>query len=328
MWFKQTNGSTTRNLKVKIGSSFGMALMQNGYLCLERQESIDYISSIRFKKKYGIEFIAIPDGEVPKIEPRPKSAQKNEISTLLNINPVIQSKPVIPKRVDNFKGKRLFYTALYGDYDVLKEIPKTMENYHAICFTDNPEIKTKTWKVVNFKYRPTGKTNSRFYARFIKTQIHKIYPLYEYQYVIWIDANARLKKDIQFLLEDMNDKCLSVFGHGDRNCLYDCAEVVVKFGKSDGKLVSKQLEKYMGESMPKHYGLWATHLLMWKPCQVMYNFLDLWYGQIKEYSIRDQVSFPYLLWKTKLPMRTIMNSCLYEAKWHEFVGLTTHESNK
>lgn len=84
MWFKQINGADTKKLRIKIGSSYGIFTMQNGYLHLERPESIVYISSDKFMKHYGIMLEKISDDKAPKIEPMKRIIDVEQIKPILN----------------------------------------------------------------------------------------------------------------------------------------------------------------------------------------------------------------------------------------------------
>ena len=53
------------------------------------------------------------------------------------------------KTIEDIKNNKIaIYTAFTGDYDTLKEPEVIDENCDYICFTDNPNLESDTWKII------------------------------------------------------------------------------------------------------------------------------------------------------------------------------------
>lgn len=227
--------------------------------------------------------------------------------------------------VETRAPKVLFYSAISDDYDTLNEIEFPLDNCDYICFTNNSNIESKTWKIIQIDDREDIKITGQLFARKIKLQIHKYYDVNDYKYIVWIDANIKIKKDVRPLITNIGNNQLSLVNHSNRKSLRECAEICAKYGKDKEDIIKKQIEKYDKENMPKDFGLWATHILIWKPTLGMFNFFDLWYKEVREYSVRDQISLPYVLWKTKISYNTILGMTLLDALWNKYFEWQGHQ---
>jgi hypothetical protein len=64
----------------------------------------------------------------------------------------------------------------------------------------------------------------------------------------------------------------------------------------DGPLL-EQAQHYLDEGMPEHFGLWATGSIARRHTPRMAAFGDAWLAEMQRWTIQDQVSLPYLLWR-------------------------------
>tara|TARA_Y100001935_G_C17284338_1_gene499415 strand:+ start:20 stop:562 length:543 start_codon:yes stop_codon:yes gene_type:complete len=142
-----------------------------------------------------------------------------------------------------------------------------------------------------------------------KVLAHKFLP--DYEISVWIDANLCLKKNPDELVEKyLTNHNLAVFDHKNNidsiDCLYKEAEHIFKLQaggryKDDPELIKKQIKKYRDEGYPENNGLAVTMVLLRrhnKPDAL--KAMEEWWKQISENSRRDQLSFNYATWKTKL----------------------------
>ena len=91
--------------------------------------------------------------------------------------------------------------------------------------------------------------------------------------------------------------------HPNRKCIYEEGEAVIKLKKDIPDNVRPQLDEYRLEGFPANFGLHETCVLYRrhtdKDCQ---RFGNLWASEILKHSHRDQLSFDYCSWKTKVPV--------------------------
>lgn len=75
--------------------------------------------------------------------------------------------------------------------------------------------------------------------------------------------------------------------------------------KGNKTAILKQIKQYRKEGFPKNFGLYACGIMIRKNTSEIINFMELWYSEICKYSHRDQISFPYILWKTPIKVDTM-----------------------
>ncbi len=181
----------------------------------------------------------------------------------------------------------IVYTAIFGEYDQLREI-KLEEGWRAICFT-NQDIKSDSWEIRKKDFRPK-------LHRDIKIRPHHHLPKYEK--CVWVDGNLELVIPLSQLVG--NKEGFWLMTHPDRNCLFKEAARCAELKKDDHDILFKQIEKYSQEGYPVENGLSATGCLIRDWDTDIINFCELWWDEVRELSVRDQISFPYVVWKTGL----------------------------
>jgi len=204
--------------------------------------------------------------------------------------------------------KIVVYTSIFGGYDNLIEDQFQMEGVDFVCFTDR-DIESETWKVI--KSTPIYNDPNR------NAKKYKILPhryLKDYDWSIWIDGNIKVISDIRPLCSGDPYK---VYDHmqvfDKRNCIYEEAQTILKFGKINSektpergiknwkdnpRLIIEQMNRYVAEGYPQNNGL-ATNPIIIRDhydSMVIKNMED-WWTEIKYNSKRDQLSFNYIAWK-------------------------------
>ena len=81
--------------------------------------------------------------------------------------------------------KKVIYTALTGNYDVLKQPVVIRDDWDYICFTDR-EGQDGVWQLRRISFKGTDVER----VRQVKLQPHEVLP--EYQISVWMDANIRI----------------------------------------------------------------------------------------------------------------------------------------
>lgn len=193
------------------------------------------------------------------------------------------------------KEKLVVYTALFTDdieyvYGTLPEY-QIDTDIEFICFTNTPHLKSEVWdiRLIECDLSP------RKQARKFKMLPHKY--LQDYDAWIWMDNSCLFKYNPADLFEYyMNGYDICLHEHCDRTNIEQEANIIIqrKLDKSD--IVNEQIERYKHEKY-KDQGLFETGILMRRNNNIVNNFNEMWWDQINNYSIRDQLSFPYVLWK-------------------------------
>lgn len=190
--------------------------------------------------------------------------------------------------------KIVVYTALFIDdvnyiHGALPEY--NIKDVEFICYTNTPYLKSNTWDIRLIELD----TTPRKQARKIKT-LPQDY-LGEYDAWIWMDNSCIFNYDPIDLYElymDGFDMCLHE--HCDRTDIFQEAKIIIDRNLDKSETVIEQINNYKEEGYIDN-GLFETGILMRKNTSSIIEFNKTWWGEIKNNSIRDQISFPYTKWK-------------------------------
>lgn len=196
--------------------------------------------------------------------------------------------------------KVVVYTCITGGYDNILEPTVVTPGVDYVCFTDNPNMKSKTWK-----FRPIPQellTYSKVkQQRGVKILAHRYLP--EYDISIWVDGAVIVRGNINEYLKtlDFINYCVFVPEHPARKCIYKEKDACVKIRKIKGDeiaLADKQMKRYKDEKFPENFGLVQTNVMIRSHNdQYSKELMEKWWTELKDYSHRDQLSFNYALWK-------------------------------
>jgi O-antigen biosynthesis protein len=189
-------------------------------------------------------------------------------------------------------------TAVAGGYDHVGSHKFYHDDVDYLFFTDGKTLPLdEEWQVCEF---PEGVTDDPWrLAKIPKINPHMIPKLREYNYVIWIDGSMQIvARDFVSDMLGYLDKGLVLSPHFDgRDCGY--GEATIRPPKYAGEPLDEQCDAYRTEGFPEHFGLWECGV----ECRDMNKpgvaeFGAMWFEQIMKWSIQDQVSCGYSMWKT------------------------------
>jgi FkbM family methyltransferase len=200
----------------------------------------------------------------------------------------------------------VIYTALFTDnidkiYGIIPEY-ETNNDIDFVLYTNTPHIKSDVWDVrlVNLEFDDPRKS-----ARQYKLLPHRY--LSEYDGWFWIDNSCSFLYNpldlYNYYLDDGYD--ISLHRHCDRNCLYDEASTCSDRGLDSSNIISKQIDRYKNDNYPTNNGLYETGILMRKNNKVIRDFNEMWWDELDNFSVRDQISFPYILSKNDVKINAI-----------------------
>jgi hypothetical protein len=205
---------------------------------------------------------------------------------------------------------KVVYTAILDNYEGLKQ-NQANKNADFIAYMSYP-VNSEMWQV---KEPINVFSNPRRNARWHKVNAH----LLDYDYSLWIDGSMEIKQPIDWFIETyLKDADIAVFRHPDRNCLYQEAEVCSKIGFDDPNVIEKQIKRYKKEGYPEENGLGETKIVLRKHSPKVEEFNRLWLHEITNFSLRDQISFNYCVWKSGIKLNYI--ELLPEAIWDRYPG--------
>lgn len=206
-------------------------------------------------------------------------------------------------------------TAIYGGHDRLRPLPAGHGFDDAVCITDDPTLEADGWRVVLL---PSTKP-PRLAAKYPRMQP---FDFVDTDVAVWLDAAFEVvSQDFkQFCTEAVKGKDLVAWDHPEnRQCLYTEAAYCQDWPKYASQPIREQTAHYRGLGMPENFGLWACGTIAWRNTEQAKQFGLAWLEENKQWSIQDQVSFPFLLWKLQprfgvFPAHEFDNHYL---KWHQ-----------
>ncbi len=205
--------------------------------------------------------------------------------------------------------RTVVYTAITGGKDILrppfqsKANPKWMHDTDYICFTDEPEkCEGKGWKVQEVD-NPYGDTPEGFCrsARRFKHLPHKYLPE-GYDASVWIDGSMEILFDLAPLIATVpqwgNQHHFGLFEHPRyKRTIADEVRCCIggnKWGKDDPIKLRAQMQRY-----GKDLTVYASGIMIRRhEDPAVIEVQERWWDEIEGGSIRDQVSFPWVLQQT------------------------------
>ena len=193
-------------------------------------------------------------------------------------------------------ARHIVYTAIAGGYESLKipEAPDPEVDY--IYFAPAPFREQGPWT-----YRPLAWTDEdpTRTARWHKLHAPDLFPNAES--VVWIDGNVTLLAGTE---REIRDKLLSgpnpiaSLRHFDRDNVWDEAEACIERGKDDPSLLRAQVSGYRAAGLPEKHSFAETCIVASRPSDPRVRAVfATWWEELAAGSKRDQLSFPFAMWK-------------------------------
>lgn len=175
------------------------------------------------------------------------------------------------KKTKKKKKKIKIYTSIFGNKDNPRDDIK--------CFTgesDNPLMAAKKYKILAHKY-------------------------IDADYSIWVDGNIKPLVDKEVIVNEfLGDNDIAVWEHFLRDCIYDEASACIHFNKGKKENIIRQVKYYREQDYPEHNGMGECNVIVRRHNDKVKKFNEDWWEQIQKFSCRDQISFPYVLWKSDI----------------------------
>lgn len=211
--------------------------------------------------------------------------------------------------------KTVLLTAIFGDYDSLKPLPAENNFDDAVCITDQAGLESSGWRIIE----QAVADNPRLAAKHPKMQP---FDFVDADIAVWLDGSAEITDPgfRSFCEDALADNDFVVWQHPeDRDCLFREGVYCMDWPKYRNTSIREQLTYYREAGMPEHFGLWACGTIVWRNTDAAKQFGLNWLQENRNWSIQDQISFPYLVWKTQprftvFPAHELQNEFL---RWHQ-----------
>lgn len=113
---------------------------------------------------------------------------------------------------------------------------------------------------------------------------------------IYIDGNMSLKEGAkEQLIKALGDADIGLTRHWMRDDVWKEGNAVVTSGLDNATVVNNQLHRYQREGLGA--GLWACGVMVRRSSPRLADMMQTWWREVEQGSWRDQLSFPYAMWK-------------------------------
>ena len=199
------------------------------------------------------------------------------------------------------KNKKCIYTFIVGDYDNLKQPRIITPDWDYICVTDNPNLKSDVWKIIQID--DVDKKLEPAKRRAMSLMIgHRKYLPKHYDVVVTIGGQCVINIDLNELLvkygyNDSYDACICE--HPNRSCVYDEANTIVQVQRDTPERISKHVQMFIDEGYPAKNGLYTSGMMIINNnSENIHKYYDQWLSDYQSFpSVRDQMTMNYSEWK-------------------------------
>ncbi|XP_058725234.1 probable hexosyltransferase MUCI70 [Vicia villosa] len=160
------------------------------------------------------------------------------------------------------------------------------------------------WRIVVVQDLPFS--DQRLNGKIPKMLTHRLFP--QAKYSIWVDSKSQFRRDPLGVLEALlwrTNSILAISEHGARSSVYEEAKAVVKKNKAKPEEVEVQLNQYKKDGLPGDRrlngkkALCEASVIVRKLTPLSNLLMCVWFNEVVRFTSRDQLSFPYVLWRLK-----------------------------
>ncbi|MBR2469452.1 MAG: DUF616 domain-containing protein [Fibrobacter sp.] len=199
--------------------------------------------------------------------------------------------------VDDDK-KVAVYSCITGKYDVMSSPLLIDDQLDYYLISDVDSKVDSVWTHLSIPLDAT-KYGGGMVNRFCKLNPWIYFQNYDYS--IYVDGNIEIVSDIRSLCSLARDSKIGIAMHlhDSRDCVYKERDVCKLYKRGNAEAIDKQLNKFRAEGFPEHFGMVeATIIIVDLKNETAKKIMSAWWSELEcSNSGRDQISFPYVLWK-------------------------------
>ncbi|MHA1712916.1 MAG: glycosyltransferase domain-containing protein [Candidatus Ranarchaeia archaeon] len=210
------------------------------------------------------------------------------------------ARQLVTERVGLDHNKPVIYTCITNSYNELPAIPfSLLDDFNFICFTDQGQVvRAAGWSIFPLNFQLA---NQRLTAKAVKILPHHLF--LNHKLSIWVDGNIVIKNSVSDIFRkfEASSALIGLISHDKRNCLYEEAKCCLRWGKDEPKRIKAQVTAYKAAGVKRNQGLYQGRFLLRRHTEEACSAaMDLWWDQIITYSIRDQISLPFIIMQNNL----------------------------
>jgi hypothetical protein len=149
--------------------------------------------------------------------------------------------------------------------------------------------------ILNFDTPPHPMGTPRLESKYFKMNPHRIFTR---AITIWLDGNIHLNVDESRLVDDfLGDADIGVFRHPFRQSVWEECDACITLAKDDAGVIRNQLATYRRAGFGDDMGLAECGVIIRRNNERVRGFNQMWWSHVCRHSIRDQISFPFVMWQ-------------------------------
>lgn len=196
------------------------------------------------------------------------------------------------------------YKCVFDDYDVVLRPKYLSEDCDYVVVTDNEQLSAPGWR--KHVVSPEPFSSPKEANLFFRSSFHK--QLSSYEASLYLDGNIQIARDIYALFEEFVKKgvALGLQAHPDRVSVKEEVEACIQFSKLQNIPDAwAELEHYRSLGFPDDVGVFETGIIFKNHCvSGLDDAMNTWYSEFRKFGQRDQMSLPYVIWKTGVSYST------------------------
>jgi hypothetical protein len=178
------------------------------------------------------------------------------------------------------------YTAIFGNYDDLKEPFVITPGWRYVCFTDQ-DLKSDVWEIIKVPVMDCGPIKT---ARYYKIMFYKHI---KERFSLWIDATFIINTDLNEWWNRFTPPFTTI-KHPFSDCAFQEAQACISLKKDTISRISDKILFYAKVGLKKNSGLIASGVLMRENTDQVQRICKKWWDQVRSGSTRDQIAFAYV----------------------------------
>ena len=208
--------------------------------------------------------------------------------------------------VSEHEYQKLYVSADYNSYSDVRKLLRSVEilpDTALLLFTDNPALANRlntSKRILPLMILPNENVDPRLAAKFFKVMPHKV--LTSNVSHIWVDANLTLPQRSFSIEELLQTSSIAFFDHDKRVSVYEEYLECLKQNKDSVTNLKNAISLY--ENHFPNY-LLQGRVIIRKSIEKTMTFNEIWWSQILNTSIRDQLTLPYALEKSGITLRRL-----------------------
>ena len=196
------------------------------------------------------------------------------------------------------------YIALFGNIDSIIEPLVVDPNCDYFVITDQDIPVCSIWKKKSVDMSVVDGYNNRQKNRYYKMHAQDLFP--EYAYCIYLDSNIYIYGRLSELVQYVNPESgIGIHNMPNRGNVYEEIFARSLIDPRDIDILERQKKDYRQVGFYNEDGMFECNVIITKTGEASAKIMKRWWEEYKKYPARDQVSFPFVLWKLGIPQDKI-----------------------